>query len=140
MPDDISNYGLWALFICVIGLVLLKLFRVSPPPPPSEYISPPIRRATQPPPAISAEDQTPFARLTKRKKLNIALENSWAITLRYVDRDETETTRKVLPLDIEGQVLTVHCFLRKDERHFRLDRIQAIHIHSGEVIDEDDLE
>ena len=64
--------------------------------------------------------------LPEDSPLAIAIENGLALRISYCDKHGFETERVVEPLLCHGDFLVAHCQLRKEQRTFRLDRIESM--------------
>ena len=58
------------------------------------------------------------------KKLGLALEHNISLEIRYRNRDGSVRYRKITPERINYPYLYAYCFLREEQRCFRIDRIE----------------
>ena len=62
------------------------------------------------------------------ERLRKAIRDQEKLSITYVDESNSETTRKIMPIAmiyyVESIVVVAWCQLRKDFRHFRIDRIR----------------
>lgn len=67
----------------------------------------------------------------KQRAISACLRNGWDCTIQYVDNDGVVTERKITPIERESGIrLLAFCHLRDEQRHFRIDRMRAITVHS----------
>ncbi|MDH4129056.1 MAG: exonuclease domain-containing protein [Spirochaetota bacterium] len=73
------------------------------------------------------------------KQLNQAIDESNHLMITYTNRLNEVTKRDILPSSIilkNGYIyLEGFCYLREEERHFRIDRIKKLQVQSGTLID-----
>ncbi len=81
-----------------------------------------------------AEEQTPVE--LKRQKIKEAIKKNRLLEITYLKPDDTKSRRRVRPISLTMmeyrgrtfEALVAYCHLRKEERHFRLDRILELKV------------
>jgi Helicase conserved C-terminal domain len=116
-----------------------------PPAPrrPKESESDPVELAKALLSAPPVEPPAPVIRITKdtaktvdrharhlddeeRRLLAHAIDTGTAVRIHYTDTEGRQSVRVIEPIDLSGNALDAWCQLRDDERHFALDRIEAV--------------